>query len=230
MFKTKPFVKKILGMGDIEGLIDKVQELKLDDNQQLIEKLKHGQFTLRDMYEQFQNIMRMGPFGQIMNMIPGLPQDIMSKGNEKESMAKLKKMMTVMDSMNDGELDHRDGARLFKTESGRTARVARGAGVSRGEVQDLLGNYTKFANVVKKMGGVKGLFNKSGDFTKNTNPAQLNKLYHEMAKMMDPRVLHQMGGMQGLSSMMKQLSTSGGLPGQGGPGMPGMPGMPGGNR
>lgn len=65
-FKTKPFISKLLGMGDIEGLIDKVNELKLDDNEELIEKIKHGQFTLRDMYEQFQNIMKMGPFSQIM--------------------------------------------------------------------------------------------------------------------------------------------------------------------
>lgn len=65
-FKTKPFVSKLLGMGDIEGLIDKVNELKLDNNEQLLEKIKHGQFTIRDMYEQFQNIMKMGPFSQII--------------------------------------------------------------------------------------------------------------------------------------------------------------------
>lgn len=65
-FKTKPFVSKLLGMGDIEGLIDKVNELKLEDNEELLEKIKHGQFTLRDMYEQLQNIMKMGPFSQIM--------------------------------------------------------------------------------------------------------------------------------------------------------------------
>lgn len=53
-------------MGDIEGLIDKVNELNLDDNEELLEKIKHGQFTLRDMYEQFQNIMKMGPFSQIL--------------------------------------------------------------------------------------------------------------------------------------------------------------------
>jgi len=40
--------------------------LKLEDNEELIDKLKHGVFSLRDMYEQFQNIMKMGPFGQIM--------------------------------------------------------------------------------------------------------------------------------------------------------------------
>lgn len=65
-FKTKPFISKLLGMGDIEGLIDKVNELNLDDNEELIDKIKHGQFTIRDMYEQFQNIMKMGPFSQIM--------------------------------------------------------------------------------------------------------------------------------------------------------------------
>lgn len=53
-------------MGDIEGLVEKVEELKLEDNQELIKKIQHGHFTLRDMYEQFQNIMKMGPFSQIM--------------------------------------------------------------------------------------------------------------------------------------------------------------------
>ena len=65
-FKTKPFISKLLGMGDIEGLIEKVEQLKLENNEELIRKLKEGQFTLRDMYEQFQNIMKMGPINQIM--------------------------------------------------------------------------------------------------------------------------------------------------------------------
>ncbi|KOB69428.1 putative signal recognition particle 54 kDa protein [Operophtera brumata] len=61
--QAKAFKEKV----DIgSGLLDKVNELKLDDNDELLEKLKHGQFTLRAMYEQFQNIMKMGPFSQIM--------------------------------------------------------------------------------------------------------------------------------------------------------------------
>ena len=69
--------------------------------QELLQKIKHGQFSLRDMYEQFQNIMKMGPFSQVMGMIPGFGQEFMTKGNEQESMARLKKLMTIMDSMND---------------------------------------------------------------------------------------------------------------------------------
>ncbi len=53
-------------MGDIEGLVEKVEALKLENNEEMLKKLKDGQFTLRDMYEQFQNIMKMGPINQIM--------------------------------------------------------------------------------------------------------------------------------------------------------------------
>jgi signal recognition particle GTPase len=42
VFKTKPFISKLLGMGDIQGLVEKVSDLKLEDNEELIEKLKHG--------------------------------------------------------------------------------------------------------------------------------------------------------------------------------------------
>jgi len=223
-FKVKPFVQKLLGMGDIEGLIDKVNELKLDENEELIEKLKHGQFTLRDMYEQFQNIMKMGPFSQIMSMIPGFGQDFMTKGNEQESMKRLKRLMTMMDSMNDHELDSLKATELFQKQPGRIVRVARGSGTSIGEVKELLQQYKKFAEMVKKMGSIKGLF-KGGDLsTKNVNPTQMSKLNLQMAKMMDPRVLHQMGGMPGLQQMMKQLqSAAGQMDGPGGGGGGGKP-------
>jgi len=216
-FKTQPFISKLLGMGDIEGLIDKVNELKLDENEELIDKLKQGVFTLRDMYEQFQNIMKMGPFSQIMGMIPGFSNDFISKGNEQESVARLKKLMTMMDSMNDAELDSPNGAKLFTKNPGRLNRVARGSGVSAKEVQELLTQYQKFAQMVKKMGGIKGLF-KGGDMAKNVNTTQMAKLNQQMAKMMDPRVLHQMGGMGGLTNMMKQFQ---GAQGMGGAGVPG---------
>lgn len=214
LFKVKPFVSKLLGMGDIEGLIDKVNELDLDNNKELIEKLKHGEFTLRDMYEQFTNIMKMGPFNQILNMIPGFGAELAKGASEAESMARLKRLMTIMDSMSDFELDSREGAKLFSKQPTRIARVARGSGVTQREVQELLTQYTKFAAVVKKMGGIKGLF-KGGDMSKNVNPAQMAKLNQQMAKMMDPRVLQQMGGMSGLQNMMRQLQTGAGQAGHG---------------
>lgn len=206
-FKVKPFVSKLLGMGDIEGLIDKVTELKLEENEELIEKLKHGEFTLRDMYEQFTNIMKMGPINQILNMIPGLGPELIRGASEADSMARLKRLMTIMDSMSDSELDNREGAKLFAKQPTRIVRVSRGSGVTTREVQELLSQYTKFGAVVKKMGGIKGLF-RGGDMSKNVNPMQMAKLNQQMAKMIDPRVFQQMGGMSGLQNMMRQLQTA----------------------
>lgn len=90
------------------------------------------------------------------------------------------------------ELDNRDGAKLFTKQPIRIVRVSCGAGVSERDVRELLTQYTKFAAVVKKMGGIKGLF-KGGDMGKNVNPTQMAKLNQQMARMMDPRVFQQMG-------------------------------------
>jgi len=166
-------------------------------------------------------------------MIPGFGTEFISKSGEQESQARLKKMMCIMDSMNDNELDHLDGAKLFKNQPGRYARVARGAGVSIRDVQDLITQYSKFAQMVKKMGGIKGLF-KSGDMTKNVNPTQMQKLNSQMSKLIDPRILHQiglflfcekkiffsyyysdLGGTSGLQSMMRQFQQGGGPGGLG---------------
>ncbi|KAL7077308.1 hypothetical protein ACQ4LE_003186 [Meloidogyne hapla] len=220
LFKVKPFLQKLLGMGDIQGLVEKVSEMGLEDNEELIKRLKQGQFTLRDMYEQFQNIMKMGPFGQIMSMIPGFGSDFLSKGNEQESMARLKKLMTIMDSMADGELDHPKANDLFTKEPTRLIRVAKGSGTTVTEVKELLSQYKKFADMVKKMGSMKGLFKGNEMNPKNINPNQMTKLNQQMAKIMDPRVLQQMGGLAGLQNMMKQVQGGGGggLGGMGGGG------------
>ncbi|PIO55561.1 Signal peptide binding domain protein, partial [Teladorsagia circumcincta] len=217
LFKPKAFVQKLLGMGDIAGLVDMVNDIGIKDNEELVSRLKHGLFTLRDMYEQFQNIMKMGPFSQIMSMIPGFGPEFMTKGNEKESVGRLKRLMTIMDSMSDTELDHPKASELFTKEPGRVVRVARGSGTTQADVRDLLSQYKKFADMVKKMGSIKGLFSgKNGDINpKNVNPAQMMKLNQQMAKMMDPRVLQQMGGMGGLQNMMAQLQKAGGGKGGG---------------
>lgn len=59
-----------------------------------------GQYSLRDMYEQFQQISKMGPLSKIMGSIPGMPADMLA-GSEEESSKRFKRMMCIMDSMND---------------------------------------------------------------------------------------------------------------------------------
>ena len=142
-------------------------------------------------------------------MIPGLGSDFLSKGNEEASMHKLKMMMVIMDSMADQELDHPKVSDLFSKQPTRVSRIARGAGVTINEVKEMLTQYKKFADVLKKVGSIKGLFKEQPG--KNINPASMGKLNQQLTKMIDPRILQQMGGQGGLQNMLQQLQGASGM-------------------
>jgi len=223
-FEKKPFISKLLGMGDIGGLMERVKDLNMDEDK-MMDDIKKGRFTLRNMYEQFQNIMKLGPISQVMGMIPGLSSVFggatggSGQVSDQESMKRLKRLMTIMDSMNDKELDDMDAFKTFTKQPSRVTRIACGAGVMEMEVHALLDQFKKFSGVVKQMGGVKELF-KDEKQVKNLNPAKMGKVYESMAKAMDPHMFRAIGGMQGIERMMKQMQQGGAAPG--GMGMQGM--------
>ncbi|CAF3316141.1 unnamed protein product [Rotaria socialis] len=167
-FDTTQFVGKLLGHGNIVGLTEKMHGLKLENNDRLFRNLTSGQFTLRDMYELFQNIEKMGPLGQILDMIPGLDIELLSKRNGQEPQARLKKMICIMDSMHTNELDYSDGSKLFQSQIGRYTRVARGSGVSIQDVKDLLGQYSKFSKIITEMCGMNGLLRPGGTLSSSS--------------------------------------------------------------
>ena len=106
----------------------------------------------------------------------------------------------------------------------RVIRVARGSGTTVHEVQEILGQYTKFAEMVKTMGGKNGLMQNMPTDPRKMNPqqmAQMGKMQQQMMNMVPPQLLQQMGGMEGLQKMARQM---GGMFGRGGPGGGG--GMP----
>lgn len=214
-FKPESFISKMLGMGDIKGLMQNIQDLGLEQNTELLTKIEKGKFTLRDMYDQFQNVSKLGPLSQVMQMIPGLG-GLMDKSMEGESKQKFKKLTVIMDSMNDFELDCDDANKLFKNEEMRKHRVARGAGVSFQEVEEVIMQYSKLAGMVKKMGGMKSLFKDGPGGLANMaggggapNQRQMQQLQQEMSKLIDPRVMQQMGGMGGIQNMMRQFTQGG---------------------
>lgn len=225
MFEEKAFISKLLGMGDIQGLMEKVKDLNMDE-EQMMKDIQKGRFTLRNMYEQFQNIIKLGPISQVMGMIPGLSSVLGGQTggqvSDQESMKRLKKLMTIMDSMNDKELDDVEASKTFTRQPTRVSRIACGSGVAEIEVHALLDQFKKFSQVVKQMGGVKELF-KDEKQMKNLNPAKMGKVYQSMAKAMDPQMLRAIGGMQGIEAMMKQMQQGGQLPG--GMGMQGLEAM-----
>ena len=197
-FNAESFVRRMLGMGDIGGLLNKFQESgMLDKAPEMYDKFKKGVFTLRDMYDQFQTILGMGNIGSIMGMIPGLA-NVMPQGAAKDGTKNVEYFLTVMDSMTDDELD----SKVKLTET-RIKRVARGAGQSELFVQHLLKCHKQFEKMVGKMGKSKLM---SNDLTMQQqmmrNPDQMMR---QMQGMLDPKMIQQMGGMGNLQQMMKQM-------------------------
>ncbi|KAF4322117.1 hypothetical protein BBO99_00001189 [Phytophthora kernoviae] len=203
-FNAQSFVSRLMGMGDIRGLMEEVKTSGMLDNQEeMVEKFQKGVFTLRDMYKQFQSVMKMGPLSKVMSMIPGLPQGMSQMmnmgGGEEEASKRLRRFLFMMDSMTDAELDG-----IVPLSESRQARVARGAGCQLYEVDFLLKCHKQFATVVNRM-GKSGLM-KTGDAALGKQMARNpNAVMQQLSKVMDPKMMAQMGGPQNMMRMMKQM-------------------------
>lgn len=199
-FEVKPFVSRLLGMGDWSGFMDKIHDVvPMDQQPELLQKLSEGSFTLRIMYEQFHNILKMGPLNQVFSMIPGFSAELMPKGREKESQARIKKFMTMMDSMTNEELDSTNPKML--SEASRINRVARGSGRTVKEVNEMLEEFKRLAKIWSKMKGLK--IPKKGDMSAMAR----NMNAQHMSKVLPPQMLKQIGGLGGLQSLMKQMGS-----------------------
>ncbi|KAJ3103432.1 hypothetical protein HDU97_010178 [Phlyctochytrium planicorne] len=224
-FRAPQFISKLLGMGDISGLIETVKDMgAMEGSKDLMKNIEAGVFTLRDMYQQFQNILNMGSMSKMMGMMPGIPQEMLNF-SEKEGADRIKKFLCMLDSMTEQELDS-DG-KIFAQQPTRVIRIAKGSGTHVREVEEMLIQCRKFGDVIKTMGGSKGLLSSMQKGGK-PNPQALGKMQEQVSKMLPPGMLQQMGGMGGMQNMMQQMMGSmggmGGM-GRGGGGMPDMGAM-----
>ncbi|KAF4758105.1 hypothetical protein FOZ63_033393 [Perkinsus olseni] len=204
-FDAQSFVQRLLGLGDIKGLMSTIGDaMPLEKQGDLMARMQSGQFSLRDLREQFGTVMRMGPLSKVMSMIPGMQSSMLPPGAEQEGMKKMKAYLTMMDSMTDKELD---GEQDFCGSSSRILRVAKGSGHAVREVETLVEEYRKYSKMVSKMGKMK-LGDPKMMQQMMRNP---NQMMQNMGKMIDPKMLKQMGGQGGLMNMMKGLGGAGGM-------------------
>lgn len=218
-FSPQPFVSKLLGMGDMQGLVEHVQALKLDQKDTM-KHLAEGVFTIRDLRDQLQNIMKMGPLSKMAGMIPGLGQ-MMGGMDDEEGSVKMKRMIYVCDSMNNKELDS-DG-KIFVEQPARMTRVARGSGTSVREVEELLSQQKVMAGMAKKMGGMsKNMQKAQGQMGGGNRQQQMAAMQKRMQSLGQGGMGGGGGGMPDMGSLMKMM---GGMGGAGGGGMPDMASM-----
>ena len=154
-FEPNGFISRLLGMGDLKQLAERVERAMADqgaeDDDWNPEEMMEGEFTLADMRQQMQAMNKMGPLSQVMDMIPGLgggmmdqlPDDAMDMTQER-----LTAFDVVMDSMSHEELQHPDAIGSPQIE-----RIAQGAGKPEETVRELLEQHRMMARMMDQFQG-----------------------------------------------------------------------------
>lgn len=143
-FDPASFISRLLGMGDLKTLIEKVERIAKEEEIDAEAFLK-GSFTLKDIYKQIEAMNKLGPIRKVLEMIPifGLGVDDQTAEMTQE---KMKRFKVIMDSMTEEELLNPkiiDGSRI--------RRIAIGSGTSQQEVRELLKYYETVKSFMKKM-------------------------------------------------------------------------------
>jgi signal recognition particle subunit SRP54 len=146
-FHPDRLATRILGMGDVLTLIEKAGEnISRDDAQRLSRKLVKGEFDLEDFLQQLQQVKKMGPLTQLLEMVPGMgrmTKDIAPEVTDKQ----FGQIEAIINSMTRAE--RRDPRML---NGSRKRRVARGSGVTVTEVNDLLNQFRQMQRLMKQLG------------------------------------------------------------------------------
>tara|TARA_B110000444_G_scaffold95059_1_gene90000 strand:+ start:47549 stop:48919 length:1371 start_codon:yes stop_codon:yes gene_type:complete len=151
-FESDRFISRLLGMGDIQGLIDLAPEdMDEEEAMRLTQRLMSGRFTLNDMYKQMEMMSKVGTIDKLMSFLPGNMlggMGAMSKGQKEAMQGNLDRYRTIMDSMTAWEKNE-----PAKIKADRIRRVARGSGVREKDVRELIAQWNRSRKMMKGMGG-----------------------------------------------------------------------------
>ena len=155
-FEPSGFISRLLGMGDLQQLAERVERAMADTGTEEDdwdpEDMLSGQFTLKDMRQQMQAMNKMGPLDQVLDMIPGLgggikdqlPDDAMDVTKDR-----LRVFEIVMDSMTDDELEN-----PRSVGASQVRRIARGAGTTEERVRELLEQHRMMERTLNQFQGM----------------------------------------------------------------------------
>ncbi len=153
MFYPARFVGRMIGMGDLETLLEKAKEVVFEEDAQAMqEKFMKGNFNLIDLYQQMKSLKKMGSFGKIMEMIPGMGSLKLPKEMLDVQEGKLEKWKFAMDSMTKIELENPD---VMNAE--RIDRIASGSGIGIREIREMLKQYRQSKKMMKMFKGEKDI-------------------------------------------------------------------------
>jgi signal recognition particle subunit SRP54 len=150
-FQPERMVGRILGMGDVLGLIEKVEQtVDQEKAADLARRLRRAEFTLEDFRDQLVQVKKMGSLEQVLSMIPGLgsaAREVDTEAGERE----MKRSAAIIDSMT--PLERRDPSVV---NGSRRKRIAKGSGTRVEDVNRLLKQFAQARKMMKQFGGAGG--------------------------------------------------------------------------
>ncbi|MBW3548444.1 MAG: signal recognition particle protein [Actinobacteria bacterium] len=145
-FHPDRMADRILGMGDVLTLIEKVeQQYDREVAAKAEQALLDGEFTLDDFLEQMQQVRKMGPLQNIIGMMPGIPKELKNADIGDKELGRIE---AIIRSMTPEERSHPD-----LVNGSRRARIANGSGTSISEVNLLLKQFKDVSKMMKRFGG-----------------------------------------------------------------------------
>ena len=145
-FHPDRLAQRILGMGDILSLVERVQEtVDRDEAERVAQRMMESRFTLEDFRSQLGQVKKMGPLGQVMQMIPGAGQ-MAGMAQQAVDEGHLVRIEAIIDSMTPEE---RRRPELIKAS--RRRRIALGSGTSTADVNRLLKQFAEMQKLMRQL-------------------------------------------------------------------------------
>jgi len=158
VFKPSRFVGRLLGVGDIEGLVERLSMLEEGALEKHVEDMLRGRVDMRLIYHQIREIRKMGPLSRILRMIPGFGTSLpLTDESTKIGEEKMDRWLAIIQSMTYEELDKPE---IILREKSRLRRIAIGSGTSPEDVRELLTYYQQLKKIVKQVKRRKELLKK----------------------------------------------------------------------
>ena len=143
-FVPSNYVGRILGIGDVASLVEKVREAEIKIPEKKARAMLEGRFNLKDMYDQLEAVRKMGPLKKVLGMLPGaanLPDDAMENAEEKMDAWRVMIQSMTKDEVEEPKI----------IDSSRARRIARGSGRTEKEVKELVNQYSMMKKMMKSM-------------------------------------------------------------------------------
>jgi signal recognition particle subunit SRP54 len=155
VFDPERFISRLIGFGDIQGLLEKAKEAEFKP--ETAEKIVEGKFTMNEFLEQLKAMQKMGSLKSVIGMMPGLPVKIPKEFDMDKQEGKMKKWSYIIQSMTKQE---RDDPQTIDTS--RVKRIAKGSGTTEAEVRELLKSHGQMKKMVKMFsgGGKRGMMSR----------------------------------------------------------------------